>query len=369
MKILELTNFSSGICGVFTRVKHEALLLTKNHEVRIFSSNFVKGKNEIASPDDKIGQVIIKRFPAKHLGGEGFLNWDFKKEALEFKPDIIIAHSYRQLHSTKALKIAKQLNCKVFLVTHAPFARANRPFHQKIIVWLYDILIGKRTIKKFNKIIAITKWELTYLLKLGLKKEKISYIPNGIPSEFFSQKKTKEENKILFLGRVAPIKNLEVVIEAIPFLKKELFFEIVGPAEKSYLIKLKDLINQKKLEKKVIFSAPIYNFKEKIKKLDSAKIFVLPSITEGMPQSLIEAMARSKIVIARKNLASQDLIQNGENGFLFNSDNEIAEIINKINTLNKIQKNKIKKQAKKSVEQFAWSIIIKKLEKSIKSSF
>ncbi len=78
MKILELTNYSAGICGVWNRVKEEAARLSKkNHEVVVFSSNFTKGSDEIAKSKDKIGGVLIRRFPARKLGGESFMKWDF----------------------------------------------------------------------------------------------------------------------------------------------------------------------------------------------------------------------------------------------------------------------------------------------------
>ena len=42
MKILELTNYTAGGCGVWARVKNEAELLSKRgYDVRIFSSNFI----------------------------------------------------------------------------------------------------------------------------------------------------------------------------------------------------------------------------------------------------------------------------------------------------------------------------------------
>ncbi|MEK6848555.1 MAG: hypothetical protein AABX65_02900 [Nanoarchaeota archaeon] len=63
MKILELTNYSAGICGVFQRVKQEAELLSKKHEVMIFSSNATKGSKEIAKPEDLLNGIKIKRFP------------------------------------------------------------------------------------------------------------------------------------------------------------------------------------------------------------------------------------------------------------------------------------------------------------------
>jgi L-malate glycosyltransferase len=364
MKILELTNYSAGICGVWQRVKQESEFLSKKgYNVMIFSSNFIKGKDKIASEFDETGNIRIRRFTAKKLGGESFMRWDFEKEALKYKPDIIIAHSYRHLHTKKALKIAKKLGAKVFLVTHAPFDRSStRSFISKIIVKAYDIFIGKRILNKFDKIIVITKWEISYFLKLGCKKEKIIYIPNGISEEFLKQKKSKEQNKILFLGRISPIKNLETLILAMKFIKdRKIILEIVGPAERDYFIKLKKLIKEKKLSKRIKFSEPIYNLKNKIKKIDSCKIFALPSKSEGMPQSLIEAMVREKMVISSNNLGAKDLIINEENGYLFDIGNE-KQLAKKIDFALYKPHFKIKKKAKKSVEKFSINNLIEKLE-------
>ena len=81
MKILELTNFSAGGCGVFARVKNEADILSKlGHEVTIFSSDFEKGTWKNMSKEDKIGKINIRRFKGTRLGGESFINWNFKKD-------------------------------------------------------------------------------------------------------------------------------------------------------------------------------------------------------------------------------------------------------------------------------------------------
>jgi hypothetical protein len=67
MKILELTNYSAGICGVWQRVRQESLGFSKLvHEVRVFSSNATKGSEEISSQSDSIGSISIQRFPFKN---------------------------------------------------------------------------------------------------------------------------------------------------------------------------------------------------------------------------------------------------------------------------------------------------------------
>ena len=373
MKILELTNFTAGTCGVFSRVLEESKLLQeRGHDVHIFSSNKAKGSEEIAQKLEIKNSIKITRFPTIKLGGESFMHWNFTSEALKLKPDLIIAHSYRHPHTNKALKIAKKLNIPIFLVTHAPFD-ANQTKRSLIprlyIKHFYDPIIGKKSLNQFTKVISITNWESPILMNLGVKISKIEYIPNGIPNEFFTEKqKVKEQNKIVYLGRISQIKNLETLIRSMSLIKdKNISLELVGPPEKIYLKKLKSLIKELNLTNRISFKSPIYEIKEKIRAIDSAKLFVLPSIREGHPQSLIEALARKKLVIASKNPGNQDIISNNKTGFLFQTENEkdLAEKINQALSLKIKDKDKIKNKAQDSVKHFSWNLIIKKLEKLI----
>jgi glycosyltransferase involved in cell wall biosynthesis len=364
MKILELCNFSAGGCGVFARVKREALLLKNlGYEVKIFSSNLEKGTNKIVPERDFYQDIEITRFPAKRLGGESFMRWNFKKSALEYSPDIIICHSYRHLHTLSAIKIAKKLNAKIFLVTHAPFAR-ERGIINNIIVKLFDFLVGKKALKKYDKIIAITKWELPYLNELGISNEKIAYIPNGLTNEFFNKARKKEQNQIIFLGRISPIKDLSTIIRSLALLdNKNIKLKIHGPAEPQYLQELSSLVASLNLANRVAIVNEVYDSKQEIEELDSSKIFILASISEGMPQVLIEALSREKLVIASNNLGNADIISNQENGFLFRvgDSDDLASKIDYILSMNKSALAKIRKNARLKAEEFAWDKLIKKL--------
>ena len=373
MKILELTHFSEGACGVWVRAREESIRLAKKgHEILILSSNAIKGKEGTAPREDKIGKIKIKRFPFVKLGGESFIFWRFEEEALKFSPDVIITHNYRQIPTKQALMIARKLRrkgkaCRVFLVTHAPFVEGNitRSFLQKLVVKFYDFFVGPMTLNKFDKILTISKWEIPYLKKLGVRKGKIVYIPNGIHEKFFTQKKTKEENKILFLGRISIKKKLETLIEAFTFLKdKKIKLEIIGPSEEGYSDYVRSLVRKFNLSDRIRFLDPIYDLEKKIKKMDSAKLYVLPSRVEGMPQTLIEAMARGKIVIGSDSIAIRDLIRDKENGYLFEFDNP-RDLARKIDLALSENSKKIKANAKESVKGFNWSSVIQKIEKVI----
>lgn len=373
-RILELCHFSEGICGVWNRVREEsARLADLGYEVRVFSSNAVKGSNEKAKHSETINKVKVKRFSYLKLGGESFMYWNFIKDAIDYAPDIIIAHVYRHPHTTYALKVKKILEkngkkCTVFLVTHAPFNMDNseRGIISTTAVKLYDFLIGRKTINKFDKVINISNWEIPYLNKLGLKTNKLFYLPNGVPESFFKSNPTySKNNKILFLGRISPVKNIELVISALK--ETDYSLDITGPSEGDYKNELQKLVKSEGVEKKISFSEPIYDLNKKIQKIDSSMLFILPSKREGMPQSLIEAMARGRICIGSDAEGIKDLIKNKSNGFIFSAKNKdsLSNTLNHISNMNKNDLNSISKNSREFASKFNWKIIVSKLDKLI----
>jgi glycosyltransferase involved in cell wall biosynthesis len=369
IKVLEICEFSSGACGVWTRVKQESIELKKRgYEVFVFSSNQIKGTNKTDKEYEEIEGVKIYRFPIKFQVGENALFWDFEKKALEINPDIIMAQVYRHPHTNQALKVARKLrkkgnDCKIFLVTHAPFVSPElRGFKLTLLTKVYDFLYA-RNMNKFDKVITITSWELPYLYDLGLKKEKIVYIPNGIPSPFFKIKiNSFKSKKVIFLGRIAPVKNLETLFKAFEIVKKKnktAELEIIGPIEQGH-----EHIKNFETER-VKFLPPIYDLNKKISKLNESDIFVLPSVREAMPQALIEAMSLGKIAISSTTEGGKEIVKDNETGFLFKigDEKELAEKI--LFCLDKKNKNlieRIRKNSKKKTLEFQWDVLISKIE-------
>jgi len=373
MKILEITAFSAGFCGLWTRVRQESLELSKKgHKVYVFSSDVSRGcgDNERAKHYENIRGIEIYRFKPLFNFGENTFFWDFEKKALELKPDIIITHAYRQYYSTLALKVARKLGIPCILVTHAPFLEKKlRNWRLNLAVFIYDNFIGKRIINRYSKIFAITKWEYPYLLALGAEKSRLLYVPNGIPEEFFKLKIKTPKNKvkrILFLGRIAPIKDAGTLVKAFSIVKKQypdVEMNFVGPIEGEYGEMLSTLI--RKLDVKVNFLGAIYDLRKKIRLLDSSDIFILPSKREGMPQALIEAMARKKLVISSNTDGGKEIVKDMKTGMIFDIGNEkqLAEkIILALNPQNSKKIELIKKNALNHVKQFSWPAIANKIE-------
>jgi glycosyltransferase involved in cell wall biosynthesis len=217
--------------------------------------------------------------------------------------------------------IAKKNKIPVCITPHGPFEKDNkRSKIFKIIDFLYDKFIGVWELKRYTCVISISKWELKYLESFNV--ENIELIPNGINSLFLEKKlklskKDKVKNKVLYMGRVDPVKRLDWIQYAASKLS-DINFLIKGPFQD---FEVESTSENLKVENKV------FTAQELIKDLDDSDIFVLPSIRESFGIVLIEAMARGKLVISSDTKGANDIIENGVNGFIVINENELVEAI------------------------------------------
>jgi len=365
MKILEVCEFSSGICGVWNRVLSESLEFIKlGYDITIFSSDIEKGTGKIVSHKDNINGVNIIRFNSrKNFFSKNVNSFNFKEEFNRLNPDAVITHTIHP-HSFQALELCRKKNIPCFLVTHAPF-NVNRVFPLNLITSVYYFFIVKPKIRKFSRIFTITKWEVPYLEKLGIDKTKLVYAPNGIPENFFRKKIIPfKGKKIMFFGRIAPVKNIEVLVSAFRKIDKNITLEIIGPVEKGYE-EIQELGDEK-----IKFLPPLYSLEEKIKKMQEADIFILPSFREAMPQSLLEAMSLGKIVVSSDTDGGKEILKDMQNGLLFriDSEKELINSINKVLSMSKKEITTIQENARKTAESFQWKKIIEKIGKTIITS-
>lgn len=168
--------------------------------------------------------------------------------------------------------------------------------------------------------------------KLKNVNSKIFYVSNGVDVGVFEKVKTTKFNNptLIFVGRLHFEKNLENLIKAIFEAKKEipdikLLIVGSGPEEKA----LKNLVKKLHLKKSIIIVGQKRS-PDLIKLYKSSSIFILPSIYEGQPLTILEAWASKIPVIASKTGDIQFLVKEGYNGFFINDPNNIYEIANVI---------------------------------------
>lgn len=176
--------------------------------------------------------------------------------------------------------------------------------------------------------IISTSSELTELyLRSGLRRELLVEIPNGVNLDEFKPVEdkslgTQSDLRVLFCGMVSRRKGVDMLMEA--WIEVQRKFEkakltIVGPKDErdqigfngSLYRELKALVKTKGLN--VEFTGLVDEVKEYYR---SSGIFVLPTKREGLPNSLLEAMASGLPCVAGNIQCIRDAIRDGYNGLL-----------------------------------------------------
>ncbi len=165
-------------------------------------------------------------------------------------------------------------------------------------------------------------------------------IPNGVNIDKFDNIKiNKCENfKIIWVGRLHPQKGLTYLLDALALIKEELEknkaeVHLIGSGEIES--ELKEKCTNLGLNGVVKFRGKVYG-DDLIKEYKSSHLFVLPSLYEGQPLTLLEAWAAKLPVLVTDVGGNKDFVVEGENGYIIPA----KEIKMLAETLLKAVKNK-----------------------------
>ncbi len=203
---------------------------------------------------------------------------------------------------------------------------------KKVLYYICDHLIG---ISKDIKDTLIRRYKI--------RSDKITVIYNGviINNQNFKNNELKQKyhlesfpKVVGTVGRVKPVKDFITLIKAFEIVKKEYpdcALVIVGPENyetNPYYVQLKSFINKMNLHD-IFFTGTVQNIPEILSIFD---IFVNSSLSEGISNTILEAMANKIPVVASRVGGNPELIVHEKTGLLFESQNaaECADCITKI---------------------------------------
>jgi phosphatidylinositol alpha-1,6-mannosyltransferase len=206
----------------------------------------------------------------------------------------------------------------------------------------------RRLYSRAQKIIAVSHYARKLLEDIGVSRDKITVIYNGVENYMIYQKPNKENleemrkkfgirenDKILLtVARVLPRKGQDTVIRALPKVISKhpnLRYLIVG--EGRYKEKFKKLAEEIGVKEYVIFTGGVPHEKI-IDFYDLCDVFIMPNRpwnnkVEGLPNAVLEASARGKPVIAGSHGGSKEAVKHGLTGYLVNPESieEVADAI------------------------------------------
>jgi glycosyltransferase involved in cell wall biosynthesis len=278
------------------------------------------------------------------------------------RPDIIHGESHLFLPSVQALKKANRLNLPYVVTIHGVFADRGLIINTAQKTYLYAI---GEVFKKANKIICLTSNDATEIIKYGFSSEKIRLIPNAVDTQRFKPLDNPDEKLIVWTGRYVPEKGVEYLLEAAKFVQKDfpgVKFLLIGYGPEK--IKLMRLASEYEVLFKSVFFSQRMSRNEIAKILGKASLFVCPSLKEGMPLSVLEAMACGLPVVGFAVSGVSDLVVNGKTGFLVTARNSRA-LADKILTLLKdkrLMKTFSFCAREIATEKYAWNTVLTNLE-------
>ena len=222
---------------------------------------------------------------------------------------------------------------------------------------------------RFKRIITVDKSSLESFKEAGINN--VIYIPNGVDTERFDRQKQKFEKRgdqkiiFLFVGRLESEKGLKYLFHAVRILKdrtKNFKFLIVG--DSSQRNAFKNLAKNLGIEEYIFFMGKVDTDKI-IKIYHNSDVFVLPSIHEGLPLTLLEAWAARLPIVTTNVGGIPEICVNRENALIVppKDPEALADAMIEILEDGMLAKKMGKNGRKLVEEKYTWEKIAEKTEK------
>jgi len=348
------------------------------HKVTIFSPTYKQ------KPEKNVIYFSSKPLPGK--SGYQYI-FPFSEDIIQRASEMDIIHAHHPfLVGKKALKLANKIKKPFIFTNHTQYEKYTHYvpllgslFKKGLNAWLADFA------KKCDLVTTPSEGMKKKLIENGFPKNKTIAVTNGIQIEKFNvdiseQEKQKIRQEIglnkkdivlIFTGRIASEKNLDFLFKAFQKIHKQLqdtkLILIGGGPEEN---KFKEMANTMSLADSIFLIGP-KPYQEMYKYYHIAHLFTFPSKSETQGLVTIEAMAAGLPAVAIKATGTEDIVENGVNGYMTNENlNEFSNQV--INVLkNKTLYGKLAQNAPKSVEKFSVLSASKKMieayQKAIKN--
>lgn len=280
--------------------------------------------------------------------------WWFRKYIQKTQPDVVIAFMVSVYTVTLLALIGIDIPVISSVRNDPAYSNLRKKITRKLLLpRSAHVVVQTQQIKKFfNK---------------GIQKM-TSVIYNPVNEKVFKLQPTKKENRIISVGRLYPQKDQKTMIEAFakvseqhPSWKLVIFGE--GPEREALEKMIQD--PRFKIQDKVVLPGRSENI---VDELNKSKIFCLSSIYEGMSNALVEAICVGLPIVTTKVSGTEELIKNGENGFIVNiGDKEsMAKALTKIIEDENLQ-NQFTEKNKAQAIKFETNTIVNQWEDLVNS--
>ena len=258
---------------------------------------------------------------------------DLKISLNRLKPDIIHASLTLSPLDFKLPEICQEMKVPLVGTFHPAFDYKLRNLTASTQQLTYQLYAP--SLAKYDRVIVFSLSQSDVLHKLGVSKDKLKIIPNGIdqniwkPAINFNNRhkilrdQIGKERLFIYMGRIANEKNIEALLKSWRQTKTENCKLIIlgdGPMKPTLENNFSDLD-----KKKLIWWGEELNLERRIAIMQLSEVFFLPSLVEGLSLSLLEAMSTGIACVATDAGADGEVINNGA-GIVMSTENVTTQL-------------------------------------------
>jgi len=233
----------------------------------------------------------------------------------------------------------------------------------------FIVNIMKYSFKHANKIRSLNSAMTKKLKKYGIVNNVVE-IPNRVNLDIFNKQKKdfSISNKIKFIsvGRFVWEKDYLNLIKALHNSNIDFHLTLIGggPLKNEY----EKYIIENKLDSNVVLIDWIEQ-KDMIDMIVNSDIYIQSSVSEGMPRTIVEAMALQMPIISTNVGSIEGVLNDGENSIIINSNkyDELVDAIDKLINNDKLRETIARQGYKDVVEKYEWNKVFELYRDEIKS--
>lgn len=273
------------------------------------------------------------------------------------KYDVVHAHSHL-FFSTNLSAVARELGSAPLVITNHGLNSQTAP------KWFQDIYTAsgaRLTFAAADKIICYTETEKKKLIDIGVKSRKIKVIHNGIDTDLFvpSKETSFDKKNLLWVGRYARGKGLEYLIDAFNIVKSrhpEATLTMIGEGpEKDRIVQQ---ISDLNLSNSIIMKDFVQN-SELVGLYQNSSVFVLPSLEEGVPRTILESMSCGIPVVCSRLPQLVDIVDGGGMLVPVKDSQTLADRISEVLSNSSLAEKFRENGRRNVVENYSWKDTVK----------
>lgn len=288
-------------------------LAERGHDVTLFST--YRGYDTAPTVIDGVPVVA---FPARTLiPGIGFaglgsrrLTEEIRRRSAEF--DVVHVHLARDLVTLPAARAAQRAGVPVFLQTHGMIDRSSNPLAGPL-----DALLTRPTLRAASSVFYLTSRERDDLIAAGTPESKLVHLVNGVPDPSPLARVESTQVDVLFLARLQARKRPTEFVRAAVALAPEfpdVTFSLVGPDEGEGDA-VGRLIDGSGFAERIRWEGGLAP-ERTLERMSRSSIYVLPSIDEPFPMSVLEAASLGLPVIVTDSCGLAPAIEAAQAGIV-----------------------------------------------------